>query len=97
MNARQELLGLIDELSEAQIAILLPLVLSVRNQSPETPSSEASQSYSDWLSPTNNIYDEAFAQLPAMRLTTLRQAIQQGIDQADQGEFSQRSIADLSP
>jgi hypothetical protein len=61
MNARQELLGLIDELSEAQIAMLLPLVLSVRNQSPETSSSEASQSYSDWLSPANDIYDEAFA------------------------------------
>jgi hypothetical protein len=60
MNARQELLGLIDELSEAQIAILLPLVLSVRNQPPETPSSEASQAYSDWLSPANDIYDEVF-------------------------------------
>jgi antitoxin ParD1/3/4 len=34
-------------------------------------------------------------QLQAVRLTTLRQDIQQGIDQADQGEFSQRSIADL--
>jgi antitoxin ParD1/3/4 len=34
-------------------------------------------------------------QLQAVRLTTLRQELQQGIDQADQGEFSQRSIADL--
>jgi antitoxin ParD1/3/4 len=34
-------------------------------------------------------------QLQAARLTTLRQELQQGIDQADQGEFSQRSIADL--
>jgi antitoxin ParD1/3/4 len=34
-------------------------------------------------------------QLQAVRLTTLRQDIQQGIDQADQGEFSQHSIADL--
>jgi antitoxin ParD1/3/4 len=34
-------------------------------------------------------------QLQEVRLTTLRQDIQQGIDQADQGEFSQRSIADL--
>jgi antitoxin ParD1/3/4 len=34
-------------------------------------------------------------QLQAVRLTTLRQDIQEGIDQADQGEFSQRSIADL--
>jgi antitoxin ParD1/3/4 len=34
-------------------------------------------------------------QLQAVRLTTLRQELQEGIDQADQGEFSQRSIADL--
>jgi antitoxin ParD1/3/4 len=34
-------------------------------------------------------------QLQAARLTTLRQELQEGIDQADQGEFSQRSIADL--
>jgi hypothetical protein len=63
MNTRQELLGLIDELSEDQIAILLPLVLSVRNhpQPLETFSSEASQAYSDWLSPENDVYDEVFA------------------------------------
>ncbi len=61
MNARQELLGLIDELSDAQIAMLLTLVLSVRNQSSETPSSESSQAYRDWLSSENDIYDEAFA------------------------------------
>jgi antitoxin ParD1/3/4 len=34
-------------------------------------------------------------QLQAARLTTLRQELQQGIDQAEQGEFSDRSIADL--
>jgi antitoxin ParD1/3/4 len=34
-------------------------------------------------------------QLQAVRLMTLRQELQEGIDQADQGEFSQRSIADL--
>jgi hypothetical protein len=34
-------------------------------------------------------------QLQEMCLKTLRQEIQQGIDQADQGEFSKRTIADL--
>ncbi len=33
--------------------------------------------------------------LQEARLMTLRQEIQQGIDQADQGEFSNRSIVDL--
>lgn len=33
--------------------------------------------------------------LQELKLNALRQDLQQGIDQADRGEFSQRSIADL--
>jgi hypothetical protein len=66
MNLRQDLVHLIEQLSDEQVAFLMPLVLSVHDKQFEC-SSESSQAYQDWLSPENDIYDEIFADELAAR------------------------------
>jgi hypothetical protein len=65
MDLRQDLTTLIEQLTDEQIAILLPLVQSVKDK--QAFSSESSQAYQDWLSSENDIYDEIFADEMAAR------------------------------
>jgi len=60
MTLREDLLNLIKTLSDEQLAILMPLVLSIRGKEPEAFSSETSQAYQDWISTENDIYDKIF-------------------------------------
>jgi hypothetical protein len=66
MNLRQNLVNLIEQLSDEQLAFLMPLVLSMHDKKNEF-SSESSQAYQDWLSPENDIYDEIFVDELATR------------------------------
>jgi hypothetical protein len=65
MSLRQDITALIEQLTDEQIAILLPLVQSMK----DNPgfSIESSQAYQDWLSSENDIYDEIFADELAAR------------------------------
>jgi hypothetical protein len=65
MSLRQDITALIEQLTDEQVAILLPLVQSMKDK-PEF-SNESSQSYQDWLSSENDIYDETFADEMAAR------------------------------
>jgi hypothetical protein len=65
MNIRQDLLNLIETLSDDQLQLLIPLVLAVREQG--VPSSEASAAYQAWVSADNDVYDEIFADELATR------------------------------
>jgi hypothetical protein len=67
MNLRQDVLNLIEQMPEEQLALLLPLILSVRGDAAETLSSEASIAYESWVGPENDIYDEVFADELAAR------------------------------
>jgi hypothetical protein len=67
MNLRQDVLSLIEPMSEEQLALLLPLILSVRGREAETVSSEASVAYEHWVGAENDIYDEVFADELAAR------------------------------
>jgi hypothetical protein len=61
MNLRQDLLKLIEQMSDEQLALLMPLVMTLReNYQPESSSSEASTAYQNWLGEENDIYDEVF-------------------------------------
>ena len=60
-NIRQEIFSLIEQLSDEQLAILLPLIISTQNNQSRVISSETSQAYQDWVSTENDIYDEIFA------------------------------------
>jgi len=67
MTIRQEVLELIERLSDEQLNQLLPLLISTRNSASEAFSSESSQAYQQWLSSENNVYDELFADELAAR------------------------------
>jgi len=67
MTIRQEVLELIERLSDEQLNQLLPLLISTRNSASEAFSSESSQAYQHWLSSENNVYDELFADELAAR------------------------------
>lgn len=67
MNLRQDVLNLIEQLSDEQVASLLPLILSLRDRTAETVSSEASSAYQAWTGTENDIYDEIFADELATR------------------------------
>ena len=67
MTIRQEVLELIERLSDEQLNQLLPLLISTRNSASEALSSESSQAYQQWLSSENNVYDELFADELAAR------------------------------
>lgn len=60
-NIRQEILSLIGQLSDEQLAVLLPLIMSMRDDRGSVFSSETSQAYPDWVGGENDIYDEIFA------------------------------------
>jgi cytoplasmic iron level regulating protein YaaA (DUF328/UPF0246 family) len=69
MNIRQEILNTIEQLSDEQLAELLPLVLAMKTGKHEAFSSESSQTYQTWLSAENDIYDQIFAdELAALQL-----------------------------
>ncbi len=68
MEIRQDLLNLISQFSDEQLALLMPLVLSFReNHSIESFPSEASTSYQSWVSDENDVYDELFVDELATR------------------------------
>jgi hypothetical protein len=67
MTIRQEVLELIERLSDEQLNQLLPLLISTRDSVAEAVSSESSQAYQQWLSSENNVYDELFADELAAR------------------------------
>ena len=61
MNLRQDLLNLIEYLSDEQLAVLMPLVMMFQeNYQSEIFSSGASTSYQAWTWAENDIYDEIF-------------------------------------
>ena len=60
-NIRQKIFSLIEQLSDEQLAALLPLIISMQNNQGSVISSETSQAYQDWVSAENDIYDEIFA------------------------------------
>ncbi len=57
-NIRQKILSLIEQLSDEQLAVLLPLILSMQDNQ---VTNETSQAYQDWVGAENDIYDEIFA------------------------------------
>jgi hypothetical protein len=68
MNLRQDLLNLIEHLSDEQLAVLMPLVMMFReNHQSKMFSSETSTAYQDWTGAENDIYDEIFADELATR------------------------------
>ncbi len=60
-NIRQEILNLIGQLSDEQLAVLLPLIISLQENQDSVFSNETSQAYQDWVGAENDIYDEIFA------------------------------------
>lgn len=67
MNVRKEILHTIRQLSDEQLAALLPLALLMRNSQGNDLSSQTSQAYQEWVSTENDIYDETFADELAAR------------------------------
>ncbi len=76
METRQDFLNLINQFSDEQLALLMPLVLSFRENHSmvsdrpeviESFSSEASTSYQAWVSEENDVYDELFVNELATR------------------------------
>jgi hypothetical protein len=67
MDIRQRTLNLIEQLSDEQLAGLLPLLVAVRDGQRKDFSNETAQSYQEWLSSENDIYDEAFSDELAAR------------------------------
>jgi len=61
MSIRQELLKLIDQLSDEQLSTLLDLAVALKSGNKSVPPMVESQAYQDWISPENDIYDEVFA------------------------------------
>lgn len=67
MSIRQQFLSLIEQLSDEQLAVLLPLAESVRDRQVEVFSNESSQAYQDWVGAENDIYDDLFTDELATR------------------------------
>lgn len=61
MNIRQRMIDLVEQLSDEQLAILLPLAQSIINNQTHVFSNETSHAYANWVSTENDIYDEIFA------------------------------------
>jgi hypothetical protein len=61
MSLRQDLLNLIETLSDEQLSVLMPIAMSLRSKPLEDSSIETSQAYQEWLSTENDIYDEVFS------------------------------------
>ncbi len=64
---RQDLLNLIEQLSDEQLALLMPLVLALRDHQVKQVSSEASGAYQAWVGAENDVYDELFVDELATR------------------------------
>jgi cytoplasmic iron level regulating protein YaaA (DUF328/UPF0246 family) len=68
MQLRQDLLNLIEQLSDEQLALLMPLVLALRDRHQiGQVSSEASGAYQAWVGAENDVYDELFVDELATR------------------------------
>ena len=68
MQLRQDLLSLIEQFSDEQLALLMSLVLSLRDhRQVEQASSEASRAYEAWVGAENDVYDELFVDELATR------------------------------
>lgn len=67
MNIRQQLLTVIEQLSDEQLFALLNMALSMKGQNNSNQISQLntlqveSQAYQDWVCAENDIYDEIFA------------------------------------
>ena len=67
MNVRQELLRLIEQMSDEQLSVLLNMAIALKekNNSDDIFGLKSlqieSQAYQEWLSTENDIYDEMFA------------------------------------
>jgi hypothetical protein len=64
MSLRQEISILIEQLTDEQLAQLLPLIMAFKE---EAISSQSSQAYQAWVSSENDIYDQVFADELAAR------------------------------
>ena len=61
MQLRQDLLNLIGQLSDEQVALLMPLVLTLQDHyQVKQVSSETSGAYQAWVGAENDVYDELF-------------------------------------
>jgi hypothetical protein len=60
MNVRQQLMTVIEQLSDEKLSPLLDLAILLKNKEKNYPLTE-SQAYQDWVSAENDIYDELFA------------------------------------
>lgn len=67
MSIRQEFLSLIEQLSDEQLALLLPLAAAVQGKQYEEFSSTTSPVYQEWVGAENDIYDDLFADELATR------------------------------
>jgi hypothetical protein len=61
MNIRQRMLDLVEQMSDEQLEILLPLAKSLINNQANIFSNETSHAYANWVGDENDIYDEVFA------------------------------------
>ncbi|MBW4619905.1 MAG: hypothetical protein KME17_11200 [Cyanosarcina radialis HA8281-LM2] len=60
MNVRQQLMAVIEQLSDEKLSPLLDLAILLKNKEKSYLLTE-SQAYQDWVSAENDIYDEFFA------------------------------------
>lgn len=67
MNTCEKMHIVVEQLSDEQLALLLPLALSMRDAQNPVLASTTSQAYQDWVSTENDIYDEVFADELAAR------------------------------
>lgn len=67
MDNRQELLALIEQLSETQMSKLLDVALYLKSQDQNRASLPESKAYQSWVSSENDLYDELFADAVAAR------------------------------
>ena len=67
MDTRQKMLNVFEQLSDKQLAILLPLAQSMLERQTNVFSEQTSHAYQEWVSAENDIYDEIFADEVAAR------------------------------
>jgi hypothetical protein len=61
MSLREEVQALIEQMTDQQLAALLPFILQARDETEHVFSSATSEAYQNWISAENDIYDEVFA------------------------------------
>ncbi len=67
MDIRQKMLNILEQLSDEQLAILLPLAQSMLENQTHDFSNQTSHAYQDWVGAENDIYDEIFTDEVAAR------------------------------